>query len=216
MPLRFKIQKRRLLYWWHLLHVNKSEIIFRYYNAQNLTLSATENSYDWTHQINNDKKELNIDLDDQEVRKLSKNKFKSYLDHKIFVAVRNWLEKMRLSHSKCKYLPQFSGKPDNYILSKYLSQDEICKFLKLKTRMIKISDNYCNGNPNILCKMCSLFPETQSHLMTCEKIRKQLEGVIDFSTVDYKFLTGTNSQQETLAKIYTVILKTREDILQDS
>ena len=36
-PIRIKMSARRLLYWWHILSVDNSELIFRVYSAQKMT-----------------------------------------------------------------------------------------------------------------------------------------------------------------------------------
>ena len=34
MPLRFIIQNRRLMYWWHLVKLNDNNMLYNFYNAQ--------------------------------------------------------------------------------------------------------------------------------------------------------------------------------------
>ena len=208
-PLRFLIQRRRLLYLWHLIYRDKTEIIYKYYLAQKLQ----NNANDWLYQTYQSKKDLNINLDDEDIVLMSKQKYKTYIDHQIFVSVRKYLENMRITHSKCKGIPAFTGKPETYIFSKQLQQEEIKVLYKLKSRMINVYDNFRNANSSIWCKTCFLFPETQSHLISCEKIKEKLANVIDFSTISYDHLHGTVGQQENLAKIYSIVLKTREDLL---
>ena len=79
--------------------------------------------------------------------------------------------------------------------------------------MINVYDNFRNGNINMWCKTCFVFPETQKHLINCSPIQAKLEQVIDFSTVQYEHISGTDSEQENIVKIYTLILKMRDDIL---
>jgi hypothetical protein len=63
------------MYWWHIVRVNKSELISRAYSAQKL--SAV--SGDWVKLLETDKEEFKIHLTDEEVCKLSELKFKYYL-----------------------------------------------------------------------------------------------------------------------------------------
>ena len=55
------------MYWWHIVRVNKSELISRVYSAQKL--SAV--SGDWVKLLETDKEEFKINLTDEEVCKLS-------------------------------------------------------------------------------------------------------------------------------------------------
>ena len=130
-PLRFVIQRRRLLYLWHLLHRDTNEIIYKYYLAQKLQ----NNANDWLYITYQIKKDLDILLDDEDIASMSKQKYKTYIDYKIFLRVRKYLENMRVTHSKCKNIPALTGKPETYIFSQQLQPDEIKVLYKLKTRM---------------------------------------------------------------------------------
>ena len=55
-PIRLKISIRRLLYWLHILHVERSEMINRVYRAQKLSPVAG----DWIKMLEKDKKEFQI------------------------------------------------------------------------------------------------------------------------------------------------------------
>ena len=55
-PIRIKVSARRLMYWWHILSVDKSELIHRVYTAQKLSPVYG----DWVKQLDIDKKQFNI------------------------------------------------------------------------------------------------------------------------------------------------------------
>ena len=112
-----------------------------------------------------------------------------------------------------KLLPVFNLKPDDYILSKNLNQSEVQTFFKLKTRMVNLADNFRNGSDSLWCKICMLFRETQSHLLSCPILREKLKDIVDFNKVKYEHIIGDLAEQEELAKTYTLIMKTREDLI---
>ena len=79
--------------------------------------------------------------------------------------------------------------------------------------MINVKDN-CKTSykENMWCKTCLLFSETQEHLFLCSGIRKHLKN-IKFDNYCYNMLDRNLVEQEKFAKIYTLILETRTDIL---
>ena len=137
-PIRFILIKRRLMYWWHLCNTSNQELIKRVYNAQCTVTHHT----DWVHQVKQDLKSLNITLSDKDLSQVTKCQFKKYLDVKINSATKVYLESMRNSHSKSKYLPSFNGKPDTYLSSKSLNKLEKINMIKLKTRMVNVAENF--------------------------------------------------------------------------
>ena len=74
-PVSTQISAKRLLYWWHILSVDRSEMIFRVYLAQKLSPV----SGDWVTLLEKDKKEFGIMLSDEEVAEISQLKFKKYV-----------------------------------------------------------------------------------------------------------------------------------------
>ena len=210
LPIRFHILKRRVMYWWHLCQLSEEEIIKKVYRAQ----CHSTHSTDWVNQLKQDLKYLKITLNDEDLSRMSKCQFKKYLDEKINFAAKLFLDNMKNSHSKSKFLPMFSGKPDAYLYSKSLSKTEKINMFKMKTRMINVAENFKGKKGSDWCKMCSLFYECQEHLRNCSKIREKLKTVINLD-FDYCDIQGSLNLQEKFAKSYTLILTTREEILQE-
>ena len=110
----------------------------------------------------------------------------------------------------------FTGEPESYLLSKNLNLKQIQNMFKLKTRMVNVFQNFQNEKKsNKWCKLCFLFIENQQHLANCPKIREKLKGKIDFSTLDYSFISGSITQQDFFAKQYSTILETRDELLKE-
>ena len=66
------------MYWWHILHVQETEMIHRVYNAQKYQTRKK----DWINQIVEDKKSFDIGLSDDEVKNMTKNIFKNIIEKK--------------------------------------------------------------------------------------------------------------------------------------
>ena len=63
MPLSFIIRMRRLLFYWHILHRDKDELLFKFYNVQRWSPSEG----DWVLQVRKDMADINLDLSEAEI-----------------------------------------------------------------------------------------------------------------------------------------------------
>ena len=124
------------------------------------------------------------------------------------------LNSLKMKHTKCDDIPSFSSKPEQYLLSKVLTKEEVQTLYKVKSRMISVKNNFRNGNSDMWCMTCMVHFETQQHLTYCFPIRQKLSGVVNFSEFSYEDRNGTLTEQENFAKQYTLILKARQDILE--
>ena len=199
------------MYYWHILNRNKEELLYKYYLAQKLKPHKS----DWLQQVLQDLQDLRISLSEEQICSVSKGKFKKYVQQQIIGYTKNYLENLKQSHSKTRKLPVFSYKPDEFLLSNKLNKKEVQTLFKMKIRMLNVKLNFRSQYSDNLCSMCLVFPETQEHQINCSVIKCILKDVIDFKSLKYEFLYGTLAQQEQLAKVYTVIMTTREDILKN-
>ena len=72
LPVNFIISKRRLMYLWHILTRDRNELINKVYFVQ--SIKCTQG--DWFMMIQSEKLKYNILLSDDEISKLSKQKFR--------------------------------------------------------------------------------------------------------------------------------------------
>ena len=100
LPVKFIIKTRRLMYWWHLANLNKTELLYKFYTAQTLKT----NHGDWVEQLEKDKKELNLQLTDDDVRSFSQEQFRKVIQEKIELAAGKFLVEQQNSHSKSENL----------------------------------------------------------------------------------------------------------------
>ena len=205
--IKYLIKIRRLMYYWHVLHLDSSELVHKFYSAQKL--KPVRN--DFVLQIEQDKSDLGLrNMSDEDIYKIPKEKFKSCILAKI-----DQLKCKKYQEAKgtktMDLEPRSSSTPVNYLLSKHLCVKEIQTLFKLKTQMINVKHNFKSSNTNNMwCRTCSLFSETQEHLYYCSEIRKHLPN-IDFTKFNYKMLKGSLAEQEKFAKIYQLILERSYD-----
>ena len=104
--------------------------------------------------------------------------------------------------------------PQEYLLSKNLSISEVQNLYKLRNSMIDVKENFKSSHENNMwCRTCSMFRETQQHLIDCSAIRERVRGLIDFHNLDVNMAFKSIINQEKLAKNYTIILNARNEIL---
>ena len=68
--------------------------------------------------------------------------------------------------------------------------------------MLQVKNNFRNAK-NSWCRTCSLFKETQSHILDCFAIRRKLRNIVEFDKIRYDYISGNVAQQELIAKTYT-------------
>ena len=99
-PIRIKISARRLMFWWHIVKRDQSELLNRIYSAQKIsTISG-----DWVTLLASDKEQFDIQMSDSEIAQISEQKFKNYVKKKSVEATIKYLEKLQRNNSKSKQL----------------------------------------------------------------------------------------------------------------
>ena len=61
------IQKRKLMYLWHLIHTNNDELIKKVYTTQKLILTKG----DWVESVEKDREELGIVETDEQISQMN-------------------------------------------------------------------------------------------------------------------------------------------------
>ena len=148
-PIPIKISVRRLMYWWHIVRVNKSELISRVYSAQKL--SAV--SGDWVKLLETDKEEFKINLTDEEVCRLSALKFKNYLKKKSVELTIQYLQRLKRKHSKSEHLDVTDLAMSEYLIDDRFTKSERELLFKLRSRTVLVKDNFKNAylNNDMMC-----------------------------------------------------------------
>ena len=108
-------------------------------------------------------------------------------------------------------------KQADYLADSRFSTKEKQLLFKLRSKTLDVKQNFGGQKSNPWCISCSLFQETQSHLLQCPELVKNL-GYIEgrTSTLNENFVYGSLKQQEMIVKIYSDILDVRENLQQKS
>ena len=93
-PLKFIVKMRRIMFYWHIITRNEDELLFKFVKAQKLAPSK----HDWVHQLEKDKVDINLQLSESQIKKMTKFQFKKIVKVKIESLAAECLEKTKNSH----------------------------------------------------------------------------------------------------------------------
>ena len=209
--LKSLIQIRRLMYLWHILSRDETELIHRIYNTQ-----KNENSVgDWVRILEADKIELGIKLTDKEIQGVSKNVFKTFVKKKVKINHLEYLNSLKKKHSKSNHLDCRDLKMAEYLKDSRLNTKKKQLLFKLRSKTLDVKQNFKNEHKNPWCTSCGLFQETQGHLLQCPQLVKNLQYLRGrTSKLNENNIYGSIEQQEMIVNIYSDILEVRENLQQ--
>ena len=168
--------KRRIMYFHHIVKRKENELIKKVYKAQKLNPCKG----DWINLLNEDEKILKIKLNEDEVKKLSKYKFKKLIDKAILEAAFEFLMKKKEKRSKIEPLSYNKLGIQSYIkMSNNLKDEEKITLFKLRVREIDVKANYKNKYNNLKCDLCNSpsDEEDQYHLLQCDRLINECESL---------------------------------------
>ena len=210
LPVKYLVKIRRLMYLLNILHLDKRELVFKFFTAQKLSSDKD----DWVHQVNKDKVEIKLQLSEEQIGKMSQDKFREIIKIKTTALAIKDLNQLKMKHSKTENLVLSKLSAAEYLSSKNLKKEEVQTLFKLRCRMINVKQNFKSlYKENKWCKTCYLFPETQQHLYVCPVLRIKCSQLIDFSQMDQRMIFQNERRQEKFVKSYHLLLQAREDLL---
>ena len=143
---------------------------------------------------------------------MSHYQFKNLVRRKIESLAISYLETQKKQKSMKLSIKKFE--PQKYIMSKNLSIQEVQNLFKLRNFMIDVKENFKSSyKDNLSCRLCFLHCESQQHLLDCSIIRDKLKEVVKFENLSLEMVHQSIESQEVIAKYYTIILNTRNDLL---
>ena len=157
-PIRHLIKQRRLMYFWHILHKDKKELLFKFLEAQELSTSSN----DWICQVRKDMSEISLNLSDEQISTMSKELFGKILKHKMEQNAVKYLKEN--SGSKTAQLDFTKISPAKYLTTSELSTEQVQTLYKLRNRMLDLKENSKSSyKENPWCRTCFMFKESQPH-----------------------------------------------------
>ena len=168
-PIRYIIKSRRLNFLHYILNQKEDSTIKQFFNAQNKGSSKT----DWTETVKKDLNELDIKINFEEIKCMSKTAFKKLVKKKIEVAALSYLNSQIKTKGK-------EIKPKQIEMAEYLTHEselnvkEKQDILKIRTQMLEVKVNFKNKHKEYKCDSCkkkgNRKNETQRHIYKCKEL----------------------------------------------
>ena len=191
------IMTRRIMFLHHIMKQEKESLLFKFFLSQ--VKSPTHN--DWVSQVLKDLEEINFEIDFEEIRNTSKEKFKEIvLSH---VQAYSFSELLRKKESRTS--ENAKGRNINYqdhVMQNYLKEtnidlslDEKKWIFKCRTDDLDLQGNFqwkYRTNSCISCKLNIL--ENNEHLLNCSKLLGKNEIVSYIPS--YKELFGNDLNEQ--------------------
>ena len=208
-PLRFLIQSRRLSYLHHILTRDENELIRRIYDAQ----KRKPINDDWYITITGDREDLKMNLDDDQIKIMKKNKFKEHVKNKVKEKALNYLNSLKQSHSKVKHIKFNKLEPQKYFFHKEFKLSDIQLLFQLRTRMTDVKINFSKRYGNLVCEFCEdKEDDTQQHILHCQKLLELYPNKDQLSKIDYEDIFSSPAKQLNLTRHMGALLKIRENL----
>ena len=155
------------------------------------------------------KQDLDLNLTDEAISKLSKYEFKRIVKLKIRKFTFNQLEAIKEGHSKVKDIKHCNLKaPQSYLTSPLFSNKQIGLLFNLRCKGVnEFKTNFYTS----LCP-CKLSQDTQEHALLCVRTRKHLnqENIQLLDSVCYSDMFSDIDSQLRITQAFSIIIQTRE------
>ena len=199
----------RISYLHHLLTRSENELISKVYFAQ----KRKPVKDDWVLTVENDMNEIGLNCSEEEIKSMSKVKFKSLVKDKIAKEAFNYLQNLQSSHSKVKHIGYEKLEMQNYIKSDLLTTDEKQLLFALRTATINVRANFRGAHPNTNCNLClQNVPQTSSYLLDCAAILTESDKIMNNDRVQLEHVFGDVEHQREAAQIFKEALSIKSKI----
>ena len=161
------IKARRIIYLYYLLTRNNTDLLYRFFIAQNRNPSKG----DWSEIIKQDLKDFNITESFEEIAKYKENTFK----RKVHEAAKKFnLNQLKNNiKSKGSQLKYHKLETQKYLQGAFIEKEAKLLF-KIRSNMLKVKHNFKNdfNKQNLHCEQCNNgSPDTQEHITMCSGLQ---------------------------------------------
>ena len=209
LEIKYIILKRKFMYLWHLLHTNSKELIKKVYDTQKLIPTKG----DWVETVSKERYELNITESDEEIAKMSKDRFNTIVTKAIERKALKTLNDTANdpNRSKSRNLVKQRYGCEEYFHDKSFHKSEVELLFAMRTRMINVKKNFSSiYKDDIGCRLCKVHVECQEHLLKCHELKKHVEIPED---VKYEDIFKDTEKQLRMVKVYKKLLRKREVLI---
>ena len=136
---------------------------------------------DWSETIKEDLKDLKIGMNFDQIKKMSKLKWKKIVKNAMREKAFNDLIEIHDSYVKGEDLSYGKLESRTYLLSKNMTTSQKRLVFKMRTNMINVKSNYSHSYVEFSCPCCGEEEDTQEHMfITCKKLTTKLRKHLHF------------------------------------
>ena len=213
-PIINVITVRRLCYLQNILKRHKEEVIRRVYIAQ----KKNPIKGDWVQMIEDDMKNLQINVSDANIADMSEYEFKKLIKNQIRQHTFTELLNSQLKHKKGSDIKYTNlCEPQGY-LTDQMFNNKLCSLLfNLRCNTVSnIKDNFHRlYNDDLNCPICKVEVDTQQHMLSCSILLNNLDEAQKklHETTCYEDIYSNTQNQFKITTLFHTLLKIRQKML---
>ena len=177
LPIEGEIHSRQLIFLHHILTLDVSDPVYKMY----VELKSFTGEINWSNDIHQLMLQYNINCQEDEIKCMSKEKWKSLVKQKVESFWFNSLVQECASMKKTQNLTYDSFSCQSYLMD--LTPQDAQIIFRARLRAIKCKGNMAGSyRTDMACRLCGEFDETQEHSINCINVRKE-KSCLDMSIV---------------------------------
>ena len=187
-------------------------MVRRVYEAQ----KADPSQGDFTELVANDCEAIELGMSDDEIRRMSKFKFKKVVKSKVLKAAFKYLKDLQQTHSKMDNLQYDKFEASIYLTSPQFTFDNASLLLALRTRTVRgIRNDFGGLYPDKTCPLGCGEMDTLQNILTCAVLKqKHVSKDMSTSEMQYEDIFSSNIvKQQQVTELYRQLLDVRNNIL---
>ena len=198
LPLRFILMSRRIMFLQTILQEDKSSLLHRFFKAQ---LNHPTKG-DWCQSVKKNIEDLKLDLNFNQIEHMKKEDLQKIIKDACKISALEYLNKVKSKHSKVLHIPHSTLDMQPYLKPNHITIMEAKFIFSVRTRMLDVKTNFKNKYNDLKCPNC-MEEDSQSHLLSCDKIVSQSEIVTEIPK--YENIFGTNLDE--ILKVTRILSK---------
>jgi hypothetical protein len=203
--LRHIIRINRVMYLHHILGLERDEMVRKIYEKQ----KEAPLKGDWFKLIQKDFEFMEIDLDEEEIKRTPRETYRKKINELIKIAAFKELTEMKNSKSKIKDVNYETFSIQPYLKCSKFNNCERKLLYSLRSRMHPAKNNFKKlHSPNLKCSLGCNSDEDQRHIFgQCEVLKSHFYN----NLYDYIFQDSTK-QKEALS-VFIILEERRKELL---
>ena len=153
-----------------------------------------------------------IDFDKQRIKSMNEINYKKLIKKKIRAAALRSLEVKKANQSKIENIIYRNFSPQKYLSN--FTNDEVYLLSKLRSKSVSVKENFPGMHSDLLCSLGCGVNENQQHILECQPIlaRSKIGSIL--TKVKHSDIYGPIKRQRIAVLVYSDLLKTREECIQ--